>query len=98
MDLPPPNTIDLGEGHRYRLLERDGQVYGAMTFHVDKMESGSWCAVGLTWAGDPVGGNGWHRLEHVPSLDPLTVDDVGSIECACGDEGYIRSGQWHAIN
>lgn len=54
---------------------------------------GEWCEGGITFDGPTqrqLAPN--HPRWTVKSWDPLTLD--GSLQCACGDHGWVRGGRW----
>lgn len=88
-DFPPPDAIDIGDGHFIlKVVDADGVWIGIDEIH--KNAAGDWCG-------------GWVPFSHansrqpawnVDSAEPLTLSP--SLLCDCGSHGFIRAGRWIA--
>lgn len=80
---------DLGHEHYLRLYTTNGSVTGATLIHrpgPNGTPGEIWCMSRVEFKpGNP---NGWA----VESFEPMTLSP--SIQCSCGDHGYIRGGLW----
>lgn len=92
MELPPPEAIDIGGGHRIVFREWEGERSAIDDWHL--RADGTWCKSfidfkGGTWARQFGPDVGWDLVK----LDPLTLNP--SLLCRiCGDHGYIENGRW----
>jgi hypothetical protein len=103
---PGGNSFDLGDGHRgeYSAWAPDRELnpqhadrpdvdrWGLIIFHTSA-ETGGPCAGFVTFSGDvqrevAPDADTWDVL----SWDPLTISP--SVQCSCGDHGFIQEGRW----
>lgn len=109
-DIDDPTVFDLGNDHygSYEQWDPDRKLnpqyagmpgvlrYGMTIYHPssDPARPGQPCAGFVTFASDtqrkiePDRANVWQ----VESWDPLTISP--SVQCSCGDHGFIREGRW----
>lgn len=78
--------MDIGAGHRYRMVYQDGTAVALDEVH--RSGTGNPCA---GWI--PFTGRGTHSVTwDLVSETPLTLSP--SLLCSCGEHGYIRNDTW----
>ena len=84
-------NYDLGSGHRYESVSKNGEPYGIIVYHTGTCKCvGDECGGSISYRGKGDGRPEWDVLND----DPLTLSP--SLLCHCGDHGWIRDGKWEA--